>query len=142
MSVSRQFGMTAPISTAGPDASDLDRTLALEEALKPHGVFETDGELEHRMNVLKKLNELVQDWIRDLVRHFYLIRFFSFYFKLLCVFHRALKRACQPVWQIQSAVRFTLLDLTDWECTTRVLISTLYVSLQDTFKETTTFRLL
>lgn len=77
MSGNRQYGMTAPISTAGPDVGDLERTAALEEALKPHGVFESDGELEHRMTVLKKLNELVQDWIKDLVRISYLYIFVS-----------------------------------------------------------------
>ena len=43
--------MTAPISLAGPDPSDDERTQKLIEAMKPHDVFETEEELNHRMEV-------------------------------------------------------------------------------------------
>lgn len=64
--VNTYLGMTAPISLAGPDAADNERTEALVRALEPHGCFETDSELNHRMEVLAKLNTLVKTWIRDI----------------------------------------------------------------------------
>ena len=39
---------------------------ALIRALEPHGVFESQEELNHRMEVLAKLNSLVTNWIKDL----------------------------------------------------------------------------
>lgn len=61
----RSLGMTAPISLAGPDDDDLRRSKELEEAMLPHGVFETEAELNHRMDVLARLNDLVKKWIID-----------------------------------------------------------------------------
>jgi len=64
-SQTKNLGMTAPISTAGPEARDLELTAELEEALKPHGCFETEEELNHRMDVLSRLNDLVRKWIKE-----------------------------------------------------------------------------
>ena len=60
------LGMTAPISLALPEQGDIKRTKALEKALEPHGVFESEIELNHRMEVLARLNQLVKQWIKDL----------------------------------------------------------------------------
>ncbi|XP_020605131.1 poly(A) polymerase type 3-like [Orbicella faveolata] len=59
------YGITSPISLAGPKPGDIASTKALEESLKPYGVFETEEELQHRMVVLAKLNTLVKQWIID-----------------------------------------------------------------------------
>lgn len=61
----RQLGMTSAISMAAPKQEDLDRTVELEESLKPHKVFESEAELNHRMEILAKLNTLVKSWIKD-----------------------------------------------------------------------------
>uniref|UniRef100_T1JA32 polynucleotide adenylyltransferase n=1 Tax=Strigamia maritima TaxID=126957 RepID=T1JA32_STRMM len=61
----KTLGMTSAISLAPPKPIDIQRTKELEEALKPYGIFETDEELNHRMEVLSKVNNLVKDWIRD-----------------------------------------------------------------------------
>ncbi|XP_065344500.1 poly(A) polymerase type 3 [Cloeon dipterum] len=61
----RNLGMTSAISLAFPKAIDLQRTKELEEALKPYDVFETEAELNHRMQILSKLNNLVTEWIKD-----------------------------------------------------------------------------
>ena len=83
----RNLGMTSAISLAMPRPNDLQRTKELDEGLKPHGVSETDEELNHRsvillyyifvtfstvficnvfrMEVLRKVNELAKRWIRD-----------------------------------------------------------------------------
>jgi len=61
----RNLGMTSAISLAMPRPNDIQKTKELDEALKPHGVSETDEELNHRMEVLRKVNELAKRWIRD-----------------------------------------------------------------------------
>ncbi|XP_015780401.1 PREDICTED: poly(A) polymerase type 3-like [Acropora digitifera] len=59
------YGITAPISMAGPKPEDKVLTKALEESLKYYEVFESEDELQHRMDVLAKLNSLVKQWIID-----------------------------------------------------------------------------
>lgn len=61
----RTLGMTSAISIAGPKQIDYQRTGELQEVLKPYNVFETDEELNHRMEILSKLNSLVKEWIRE-----------------------------------------------------------------------------
>ena len=58
--------MTAPISTTGPEPKDLVLTEQLERALRPYDVFESEEELNHRMDVLSRLNAIVKQWIKDL----------------------------------------------------------------------------
>jgi len=65
MNQPRNLGMTSAISIATPKPIDLIKTKELEEALIPHRVTETDEELDHRMEVLRKVNELAKEWIRD-----------------------------------------------------------------------------
>ncbi|XP_018401536.1 PREDICTED: poly(A) polymerase type 3 [Cyphomyrmex costatus] len=61
----RTLGMTSAISVAEPKPMDISRTNELKEALKPYNVFESEEELNHRMEILSKLNALVKQWIRD-----------------------------------------------------------------------------
>ncbi|XP_068682238.1 poly(A) polymerase type 3-like isoform X2 [Montipora foliosa] len=62
----KSYGITSPISLAGPKPGDIELTKALEDSLKPYGVFESEEELQHRMVVLAKLNTLVKQWIIDI----------------------------------------------------------------------------
>ncbi|CAH3147913.1 unnamed protein product, partial [Porites lobata] len=62
----KSYGITSPISLAEPKSNDIALTKALEETLKPYGVFESEEELQHRMVVLAKLNTLVKQWIIDI----------------------------------------------------------------------------
>lgn len=41
-------GVTSPISLAEPKQADLELSDKLEEALRPHGVFESEAEMAHR----------------------------------------------------------------------------------------------
>ncbi|XP_063990863.1 poly(A) polymerase type 3 isoform X2 [Diachasmimorpha longicaudata] len=61
----RTLGMTSAISVAEPKPSDITRTNELREVLKPYNVFESEEELNHRMEILSKLNALVKQWIKD-----------------------------------------------------------------------------
>ncbi|KAG8443977.1 hypothetical protein GDO86_009237 [Hymenochirus boettgeri] len=62
----KHYGITSPISLAGPKEIDHIYTQKLIEAMRPFGVFEDDDELGHRMLVLGKLNNLVKEWIAEL----------------------------------------------------------------------------
>lgn len=44
-------GVTAPISTALPRPTDLDKSKELEAVLHEHGLFESKSELDHRLQV-------------------------------------------------------------------------------------------
>ncbi|XP_013199282.1 poly(A) polymerase type 3 isoform X2 [Amyelois transitella] len=61
----KTLGMTSAISMAGPKPIDIEKTNELKESLKPYGVFESDTEMHHRMEVLGQLHRLVRQWIRD-----------------------------------------------------------------------------
>ncbi|NXJ41383.1 PAPOG polymerase, partial [Ciconia maguari] len=62
----RHYGITSPISLAPPKDIDRVHTQKLVEAMKPFGVFEDEEELNHRLVVLGKLNNLVKEWISEL----------------------------------------------------------------------------
>ncbi|NXL47201.1 PAPOG polymerase, partial [Podilymbus podiceps] len=62
----RHYGITRPISLATPKDIDHVQTQKLIEAMKPFGVFEDEEELNHRLVVLDKLNNLVKEWISEL----------------------------------------------------------------------------
>lgn len=61
----KQLGMTSAISLAVPKQEDVQRTADLEKSLEPFKVFENEQELNHRMEILAKLNTLVKQWVKD-----------------------------------------------------------------------------
>ncbi|XP_037945041.1 poly(A) polymerase type 3-like [Teleopsis dalmanni] len=61
----KQLGMTSAISLADPRPEDLQKTDDLKKCLEPYQVFETQDELNHRMEILAKLNTLVKQWVKD-----------------------------------------------------------------------------
>lgn len=61
----KQLGMTSAISLAEPKQEDVQRTADLEKALEPFNVIESEQELNHRMEILAKLNTLVKQWVKD-----------------------------------------------------------------------------
>ncbi|KAL4237602.1 hypothetical protein ACF0H5_002316 [Mactra antiquata] len=67
-SMQKYPGITSPISLEGPKPVDLKLTKKLEETMRPFGVFESEDELNHRIDVLNKVNLLVKTWIRDVSR--------------------------------------------------------------------------
>ncbi|XP_003436462.2 poly(A) polymerase beta [Anopheles gambiae] len=64
-SATKTLGMTSAISTAEPKPEDIQKTKELEKSLEPFNVFEAEEELNHRMEILAKLNTLVKQWVRD-----------------------------------------------------------------------------
>lgn len=61
----KQLGMTSAISLAVPKQEDIQRTTDLAKALEPYKVIESEQELNHRMEILAKLNTLVKQWVKD-----------------------------------------------------------------------------
>ncbi|EDW48631.1 GM19819 [Drosophila sechellia] len=62
----KQLGMTSAISLAEPRPEDLQRTDELRGSLEPYNVFESQDELNHRMEILAKLNTLVKQWVKEI----------------------------------------------------------------------------
>uniref|UniRef100_A0A8D0EUI7 polynucleotide adenylyltransferase n=1 Tax=Strix occidentalis caurina TaxID=311401 RepID=A0A8D0EUI7_STROC len=62
----KHYGITSLISLAPPKHIDCIHTQKLVEAMKPSGVLEDEEELNHRLVVLGKLNNLVNEWISEL----------------------------------------------------------------------------
>ncbi|XP_077189258.1 poly(A) polymerase gamma isoform X7 [Paroedura picta] len=59
----RPYGITSPISLAPPREIDYIYTQKLIEAMEPFGVFEDEKELNGRLVILRKLSNLVKEWI-------------------------------------------------------------------------------
>uniref|UniRef100_A0A8C9STI6 polynucleotide adenylyltransferase n=1 Tax=Scleropages formosus TaxID=113540 RepID=A0A8C9STI6_SCLFO len=60
------YGITSSISLALPGETDHLLTQRLVEAMKLFGVFEDEEELNHRLEVLGKLNLFVKEWIKEI----------------------------------------------------------------------------
>ncbi|KAM8763990.1 poly(A) polymerase beta [Rhynchonycteris naso] len=60
------YGISSPISLAAPQETDCILTQKLIETLKPFGVLEEEEELQRRILILEKLNNLVKEWIREI----------------------------------------------------------------------------
>lgn len=61
----KTLGMTSAISLADPRPEDITKTDELRKTLEPYKVFESQDELNHRMEILAKLNTLVKQWVKD-----------------------------------------------------------------------------
>ncbi|XP_027906704.1 nuclear poly(A) polymerase 4-like isoform X1 [Vigna unguiculata] len=63
---SKQYGITKPISMAGPTVYDLHRTLELEKFLAVSGLYENNEEAAKREEVLCRLEQIVKHWVKQL----------------------------------------------------------------------------
>ncbi|XP_027334246.1 nuclear poly(A) polymerase 4-like isoform X2 [Abrus precatorius] len=64
----KQYGVTKPISMAGPTVADLQRTLELEKFLVDSGLYESKEEAAKREEVLNRLGQVVTSWVKQLTR--------------------------------------------------------------------------
>jgi poly(A) polymerase len=60
----KRFGVTDPISTAGPTPVDYRLTRELEECLHANSLYESKSEQQDRERVLVELSHLVKEWVR------------------------------------------------------------------------------
>ncbi|KAK6911991.1 Poly(A) polymerase, central domain, partial [Dillenia turbinata] len=64
----KKFGVTRPISFAGPTSVDLQRTLELKTFLIDMGLYESKEEDARREEVLGRIRQIVKDWVKQLTR--------------------------------------------------------------------------
>ncbi|KAH0982507.1 hypothetical protein GBA52_009684 [Prunus armeniaca] len=63
----RQYGVTRPISTAGPTEADIQMNIELEKFLiEEAGVYESKEEATKGEQVLQRIEEIVKDWVKQL----------------------------------------------------------------------------
>jgi len=60
----KTYGITSPVSNAGPTESDEVCTKHLVGTIEPFGVFEDKDEVDKRLVVLGRLNTLVKQFVR------------------------------------------------------------------------------
>ncbi|XP_019430308.1 PREDICTED: nuclear poly(A) polymerase 4-like isoform X1 [Lupinus angustifolius] len=63
-----QFGVTKPISMAGPMSVDLQKTKELEKFLANSGIYETKDQAAKREEVLHRLGQVVKGWVKQITR--------------------------------------------------------------------------
>ncbi|XP_060219034.1 nuclear poly(A) polymerase 4-like isoform X1 [Lycium barbarum] len=66
--MAKQYGVTKPLSLAGPMEADIQRTKELEKFLVGAGLYESVEEAAKREEVLCQLKQIVMDWVKDLTR--------------------------------------------------------------------------
>ncbi|KAI3463296.1 hypothetical protein Pfo_019959 [Paulownia fortunei] len=64
----KQWGVTRPLSYAGPIDVDIQRTRDLEKFLMDSGLYESAEETAKREEVLDRLKQIVKDWVKELTR--------------------------------------------------------------------------
>ncbi|OMO86631.1 hypothetical protein COLO4_21002 [Corchorus olitorius] len=64
----KKYGITKPISLAGPSEVDIQRNKELEKFLIESGLYESKEEAARREEVLGRINEIVKNWVKQLTR--------------------------------------------------------------------------
>ncbi|KAL7609417.1 hypothetical protein Lser_V15G13552 [Lactuca serriola] len=66
--VKKKYGVMNPISYAGPTEADLHRNSLLEKLLMESGIYESMEETARREEVLRRLDQIIKDWVKQLTR--------------------------------------------------------------------------
>lgn len=64
----KNYGITKPISLAGPSEADIQRNSELERFLVESGLYESREEAAKREHVLARISEIVKDWVKLVTR--------------------------------------------------------------------------
>ncbi|XP_057434821.1 nuclear poly(A) polymerase 4 isoform X2 [Lotus japonicus] len=64
----QQVGFSKPISLAGPSDADIQRNLELEKFMLDSGLYESDEEAAARREVLRRLDQIVKSWVKQVTR--------------------------------------------------------------------------
>lgn len=64
----KHYGVTKPISSAGPSEADIQRSLELDKFLVDAGLYESKEEAAKREEVLGRIGQVVKDWVKQLTR--------------------------------------------------------------------------
>ncbi|KFK32539.1 hypothetical protein AALP_AA6G256000 [Arabis alpina] len=60
------YGITKPLSVAGPSAADVKRNLELEKFLVDEGLYEIKEDTMRREEVLRRIDQIVKHWVKQL----------------------------------------------------------------------------
>lgn len=63
--MAKRWGITEPISTAAPSELDKEQSGLLEGLLRAQNLFEPDEDAKRREYVLGALNDMVQEWVKE-----------------------------------------------------------------------------
>ena len=63
-SLTPQYGVSPPICVKFPTERDLRLTKELEDYLRKCGLYETDADMQRRLEVLRKINTMVKKWVK------------------------------------------------------------------------------
>ncbi|KAG6644030.1 nuclear poly(A) polymerase 4-like [Carya illinoinensis] len=66
--LAKKYGITKPISLAGPAEADLHRNMELDKFLIDSGLYESKEEAERRKEVLDRIDQIVKVWVKQLTR--------------------------------------------------------------------------
>ncbi|XP_045917427.1 poly(A) polymerase type 3-like isoform X4 [Micropterus dolomieu] len=64
--IPKWYGITGPISQDLPEEADLIQTRKVIDTLESYGVFEDNLELNHREKVVKRLETLYKEWLKEM----------------------------------------------------------------------------
>ncbi|XP_010314828.2 nuclear poly(A) polymerase 4 isoform X1 [Solanum lycopersicum] len=64
----KKYGVTKPLSLAGPTETDLQRNAELEKFLRESELYESEEETARREEVLRRLDQIVKQWVKQLTR--------------------------------------------------------------------------
>ncbi|CAA6660975.1 unnamed protein product [Spirodela intermedia] len=64
----KQYGVTKPISVAGPTEVDIQKSVELEKFLVGAGLYESNDEAIQREEVLGQIDQIVKDWVKQLTQ--------------------------------------------------------------------------
>ncbi|KAJ4782145.1 Poly(A) polymerase [Rhynchospora pubera] len=62
----KQYGITKPLSSAGPTNADLQRTAELEKFLVEASLYESEVETTKRQEVLLEIERICKEWVKQL----------------------------------------------------------------------------
>ena len=62
----KKYGVSDPLSLAGPTPEDLRHTAELVDVLRSYNLYESEEESRKREEVLAALSEIVREWSRDI----------------------------------------------------------------------------
>ncbi|KAF8097024.1 hypothetical protein N665_0296s0007 [Sinapis alba] len=64
----KSYGITKPLSLAGPSAADFKRNLELEKYLVDEGLYESEEDTMRREEVLGRIDQIVKHWVKQLTQ--------------------------------------------------------------------------
>ncbi|XP_009125368.1 nuclear poly(A) polymerase 4 isoform X1 [Brassica rapa] len=64
----KSYGITKPLSLAGPSAADFKRNLELEKFLVDEGLYESEEDTMRREEVLGRIDQIVKHWVKQLTQ--------------------------------------------------------------------------